>query len=62
VEYWPHPRFRATTPATLYMAGLQRLRFLAPLLPCTIHLTVSKDREIDYNGGSDPLIGHGSKA
>jgi len=62
VEYWPHPRFRVTAPATLYMACLSRLRFLAPLLPCTVNLTVFKDREIDYNGGSDPLIGHGRRA
>ncbi len=61
-EYWPHPRFRVTAPATLYMSGLSRLRFLAPLLPCTVNLTVFKEREIDYNGGSDPLIGHGRKA
>lgn len=61
-EYWPHPRFRMTAPATLYMACLSRLRFLAPLLPCTVNLTVFKEQEIDYNGGSDPLIGHGRKA
>ena len=59
VEYWPHPHFRVSAPATLYMACLDRLRFLAPLLPCTVNLTVFKEREIDYNGGSDPFVEHG---
>jgi len=40
VEFWPNPSFREAVSATAYMALLNRCRFLAPVLPGTVNVTL----------------------
>lgn len=42
VEFWPNPGFRESAAAAAYMALLNRCRFLAPVLPGTVNVTITK--------------------